>query len=120
MPVGSDQLYKEKRAILTVEADAVGKDVLFPMDFVDQGPSRPEVILGRIANADFLVADLSKCRPSCYFEVGLAQGMGQKCVLLAELGTEIHQVLGRQSVSFYNDLENYRTILRLRLHASLC
>jgi hypothetical protein len=47
-------------------------------------------IIGAIARARFIVADLTSARPNCYYEVGYAHALGKPCILLAKEGTERH------------------------------
>ena len=62
-----------------------------------------------------LPSDLSFERPSCYFELGMAQAVAPRCSLIAERGTTIHQHSG--TVSFYAGLEEYRQLIH-RLYLS--
>lgn len=70
-----------------------------------------------LKSADFCIADLSLERPSCYFETGYAQSMDKSVELVAQRGTPIHQVLGRQYVQFYNGLAEYRNLILSLLQA---
>ena len=53
-----------------------------------------------------VVADLTLERPSCYYEVGLAQALNRQVVLVAERGTPIHQAHDRDKVIFYDSLDD--------------
>ena len=63
--------------------------------------------LKMLRNADAVLADLTLERPSCYFEVGIAQAMEKPVFLIAQTGTEIHQVISRSSLKTYSDLSEY-------------
>lgn len=115
MPVGTDYLYEKKRGIVASEAQLVGMEVMFPMEFSTVYSDKSEAILTRIRKADLLIVDLSQVRPSCYFEVGLAQGLGRPCILIAEAGTDIHQVFGRETLKFYDGIDGYGEALRSSL-----
>jgi hypothetical protein len=67
---------------------------------------------------DLVVADLSLERPSCYFELGMAQTVGVPCFLIAEQGTRIHQHSGE--VIFYASLEDYRRLISLAISSLVC
>lgn len=54
-----------------------------------------------IEGATLVIADLSLQRPSCYYELGLAQALGRTTLLVAEEGTDVHQAFGRSDVLFY-------------------
>ena len=113
MPAGSDNNFNSKRAILQAIAQRRGwvthfpsyavlrpnNDVMKPRDF-----SLPDLIR-EIRNASLVVADVSLERPSCYYELGVAQALGQPVFLLASVGTVVHQVAGRDNVNFYSNLE---------------
>jgi len=68
--------------------------------------------LGALRDADFVIADLSFERPSCYFEVGFAQALGKRVALIAKGGTAIHQLIGREAVLFYNTISDYEGAIR--------
>jgi len=61
------------------------------------------------SSADYFVADLSFERPSCYYEIGYAQGMNKKVFLIAQNDTVIHQVEG--NITFYSDINEYKKII---------
>lgn len=65
--------------------------------------------------APLIIADLALERPSCYFEVGLAQASGLTVRFLAPAGTPIHQLEGRDSVAFYSNMGEYERIIELLL-----
>lgn len=50
-------------------------------------------------------------KPSCYFELGLAQAIGKDVYLIAKHGTNIHQAHGRNMTRFYTNLQNYEQII---------
>ena len=59
---------------------------------LDEQPVRavatfPEVLLGEVARADCIVADLTDHNPNVFFELGLAQAMGKGLFLLCESGS---------------------------------
>jgi hypothetical protein len=111
-PVGADADFGVKRSILADAASQLHVRPLFPLD------RAPGVALERasedIRRAKFVLADLSFERPSCYFELGLAEATGVDVGIIAKAGTSIHQVGYASQVIFYRDLDDYRrTIQRL-------
>jgi hypothetical protein len=70
-----------------------------------------------MVQANRIIADLALERPSCYFEVGLAQSAGLRVDLIAPTGTPIHQVAGRQRVHRYSSPREYEALVH-RLVAS--
>lgn len=110
-PYDSDPLFVRKRNIVEAIAAKFG---MFP----HYGPygqpntdSTARSVVDLIRQAEFFVADLSYARPSCYFEVGFAQALGKDGHLTAIEGTPIHQVLDREQVTFFKDLQEYETLI---------
>ena len=64
--------------------------------------------LQRLREAAIVVADLLKERPSCYFELGLAEALRKNIVRIAEHNTVIHQTSERDKVIYYKDLLDYK------------
>jgi hypothetical protein len=116
-PVGSDPEYTTKRAMLSEAAAPFGVVPLFPLD------RSPLVAMERatndIRNARFVLADLTFERPSCYFELGLAEATGVDVSIIAKAGTSIHQVGYASQVNFYRDLDHYKSVITNLLHSKL-
>jgi hypothetical protein len=109
-PVAADPDFEAKRAIVASIARSLDVEPLFPLD------RDPGVALERasedIRKAKFVLADLSLERPSCYFELGLAEATGVEVDIVAKAGTPIHQVGYASQVTFYRDLDDYKRIIR--------
>jgi nucleoside 2-deoxyribosyltransferase len=75
----------------------------------------------KLAGADLVVADLSKERPSCYFELGIAEALHKNIIRIAEQDTTIHQTSDKDKIIYYNNLEDYEIKMRsiLEKHASI-
>ncbi|MFD5846834.1 hypothetical protein [Streptomyces chartreusis] len=123
MPVSSDDDYHEKRSHLSSTARELSLSVHFPLD-----RGLPEIgkefdlvrVVDEIKRAALVIADLSLERPSCYYELGLAQALGAQVALIAMSGTNIHQAFGRNSVAEFRDLRDYpATVRRVLLNARL-
>ena len=67
--------------------------------------------LAELRNSDLVMADLTFERPSCYYELGLAEAVGANVALVAKTGTEIHQSAARHQVNTYDTLEQYREVV---------
>lgn len=61
------------------------------------------------------IADLSDERPSCYYELGLAEALGRPTALFASKDTPIHQTASRNAVTFFADLEDFQRKINDRL-----
>ena len=107
MPVGADPHFAEKRSI--VQALARDEDFTphFPFDKSGNIGFKINSTLAVLRDSEFVLADLSLERPSCYFELGLAQALGKEVYLIAKQGTDIHQAHGRNLTRFYSDLSTY-------------
>ncbi|NIV93081.1 hypothetical protein GWN42_09835, partial [candidate division KSB1 bacterium] len=94
MPVGSDPKYSNKRDIIKKVAKEVNIDVYIPSGV--NNPLDMDFTIEKLKNAKSVIADLSFERPSCYYELGIAQAFGKRVFLLAEEGTRIHQSKNRE------------------------
>lgn len=104
-PVGGDPSFAEKKTILETLGRASGVEPFFPLD--NQSFST-ESAINAIKAAQFVLADVSLERPSCYFELGIAEALKARVALIASTGTAIHQVGNSQRCLFYSDLTEYR------------
>jgi hypothetical protein len=105
MPVGSDPFAAAKKATIAKIVRDAGLEARFP----DYLPHRPTFALSEmideIRGADCIIADLSRERPSCYYELGIAEAVGKSVHLVAEAGTPIHQSATRSLIRYYADLD---------------
>ncbi|MGW0599610.1 hypothetical protein ACWD11_20975 [Streptomyces sp. NPDC002776] len=114
MPVSSDSEYGQKRVRLNEAARAFDLAVHFPLDrgLPEEGMEFDLAAASTdIRKSVMVIADLTFERPSCYYELGLAQALGARVSLIAKSGTPIHQAFGRNSVREYQNLEHYTAIL---------
>ena len=111
MPVSADPQFAEKKSILIRAAEKHGISVHFPFDTSKESTFDIDKTLSVLTDADFVIADLSMKRPSCYFELGLAQAQHKDVYLIAKEGTDIHQAHGRRLTRFYESLEDYGQIV---------
>lgn len=111
MPVGADQEFADKRSILQRVADKEGLAPYFPFDRTSNMTFDKERTLSAIKDSKFVLADLSLERPSCYFELGLAQALGKDVYLIAQQDTDIHQAHGRGLTRFYKGLSGYEQVV---------
>jgi nucleoside 2-deoxyribosyltransferase len=111
MPVGADPQFADKKSILLRAAKKHGMSVHFPFETSNESTFDIDKTLSVLTDADFVIADLSKERPSCYFELGLAQAQRKDVYLIAKEGTDIHQAHGRRLTRFYESLEDYGQIV---------
>ena len=113
MPIASDSQSATKRQIIENVAAIAGFDVKFPMDLLRTGGSHDgfSATLDELRHSDLVMADLSLERPSCYYELGLAEAVGANVALIALAGTDIHQAAARHRDSYNATLEEYRDLI---------
>jgi hypothetical protein len=118
LPVHSDPDFATKREVIARVAAETGWRLLIP-DYDGAAPifdaARARTTL---AEAALVIADLSRARPSCYFELGFAEALGKPVRLIAEAGTEIHQTGARDVVAFYEGPHKFRDALAAILASS--
>jgi hypothetical protein len=111
MPVGSDHSAAQKKTAIAKGLEAVGIEARFP----DYLPLQPKFaltdLLTEMRGAELVIADLSRERPSCYYELGLAEAIGKRVYLIAEQGTQIHQTASRSTVHYYSNLAELASVV---------
>ena len=111
MPLKSDSLAEQKKQIIAAEAQKRGLAPHFPSYNKDAPAFDLNSMIVDLGEAEFVLVDLSLERPSCYYEVGVAEALGKEVYLLAKQGTDIHQTARRESVQFYGDLEHLKSLV---------
>lgn len=109
MPVASDLAYASKREVLREVALKAGVEPFLPLE--EHQSISLERMVERIRGALCVLADLSLERPSCYYELGVAEAVTTRINRIAEAGTRIHQTAHRDSVRFFASLESYRDLI---------
>jgi nucleoside 2-deoxyribosyltransferase len=106
MPISSDSLASEKKTAISEGAKRAGFKARFP----DYLPLKPSFDLSEVVTemreADSIIADLTRERPSCYYELGIAEAIGKNVHLVAEIGTPIHQTISRSLVRYYVNIDD--------------
>lgn len=108
-PVSSDPDFSHKMVLLAECCRQRNLSVRAPLAKASSFDLESE--LGAICHAKLIIADLSNERPSCYYEIGLAEAMRTPVRLLAKNGTTIHQHSGLVDVQFYRNLQEYLAII---------
>ena len=100
-----------KRAAIAGALKRGGWSARFP-SYDPQAPicDLPET-LEQMKEAALVLADLSQERPSCYYELGLAEALGRPVYLIAQEGTPLHQSTLRLQVKFFRDVKHLCEIL---------
>ncbi|MET1112448.1 MAG: hypothetical protein ABWX67_13075 [Allosphingosinicella sp.] len=104
MPVWSDPRFAEKQAAIARGASAAGFPVRFPEYSVENPEFDADNYERQLRSSSAVLADLTGERPSCYFEIGFAEGMGRSIHIIAEAGTDIHQSAYRHRARYYSNM----------------
>jgi len=107
MPISSDTEFSIKKEIIKRTSNKLGVEVHFPFETIKDYSSN---VFSEISGACFVFADLSFERPSCYYELGVAQALEKEPFIVACVGTTIHQTQG--DVHYYNNLLQYEELVR--------
>jgi len=118
-PVGADPEFSAKRSVMQELGLEWGQQPFFPLERHQEFSM--SVTMRDMQRAEFVLVDLSLERPSCYFELGLAEAANAHVFLVAASGTPIHQIGNANNVVFYSDMIQYRSEVSqiLALHNSL-
>jgi transcription antitermination factor NusG len=85
---------------------------------VDEPPSNDRItdrILESIRKAEYVVADLTDCRPNVFYEAGFAQGLGKTPVYVARKGTPLEFDLKDYPVIFFENMKSLKDGIEKRL-----
>jgi nucleoside 2-deoxyribosyltransferase len=110
IPISSDNECSIKKEILKRISNKFGVKVHFPFEASKDDSS---TVFSEVSGACFVFVDLSFERPSCYYELGVAQALGKTTFIVARVGTTIHQAHG--DVHYYNDLQQYESLVKKSL-----
>jgi len=105
-PVATDSNFDQKMEILIEVGAEFGLQPFFPL--MRRRKFDVSQAMRDIEGAAFVFADLSFERPSCYFELGLAEAARATLFLVAAKGTPIHQLSGSETIAYFEDLRQYR------------
>ena len=110
MPIGSDPGFADKQAAIGRGARLAGFQASFPDYQVLQPAFQLSALIAHMRGAAVVLADVTGERPSCYYEVGVAEALGIPTLLIAEAGTAIHQAGGRAEAKYYADLGDLEAV----------
>lgn len=111
MPLDSDNKSSEKVDVIRDSAHEHEFTTHFPNYKKDLPDFDLQSTIEDFQNALFVLADLTLERPSCYYELGIAEAIGATVYLVAAEGTDIHQTSHRTGIYFYRNLEHLREVI---------
>lgn len=123
-PYRFDQQFPEKRSIverIAATCQITMHYATFHIPLLFGGFDLAKTIQS-IRAADFIIADLTYERPSCYYELGYAHGIGKAVHLIAydnirSEHIQLCEVLGLQSTQYYSNLHDYEVLVSSLLHS---
>jgi nucleoside 2-deoxyribosyltransferase len=71
--------------------------------------------LAALTASDLVLVDLTHERPSCYYELGLAEALGCPILIVARERTPIHQTSRRSEVQFYRTMRDFEALIAERI-----
>ncbi|MGA9582524.1 MAG: hypothetical protein WBR13_11220 [Allosphingosinicella sp.] len=111
MPVWSDPRFREKQAAIERGAEAAGFTARFPEYSASNPEFDADAYERQVKSASVVLADLTGERPSCYFEIGFAEGMGRSLHIIAEKGTDVHQSAYRHRARYYSNMDQLERLV---------
>jgi nucleoside 2-deoxyribosyltransferase len=112
MPVGSNPNKDKYQKLISEVACEYGMRPHFPCYATEDPVFNLQSTLQDFRGCEFVLADLSFERPSCYYELGLAEALGKQVYLVALKGSIIHQTASRRLVKFYKSNEELLALFR--------
>ncbi len=107
MPIGTDREHATRRVRIDAATLGLGLSPYHPHDHRSHADAASAAaIRAEIAMCAVALVDLSLERPSSYYELGIAHGIGLPVAVIAEVGTMIHPTADRWSVTYYDSLDD--------------
>jgi hypothetical protein len=111
MPIGADPRAPAKAAVIRDVARSMNLDVHIPTYDLAAPQFDLATTLRDLKGASLVLADLSSERPSCYYELGLAEAVGTPVRVIAHTGTDIHQTSSRAQALYYDNLDDFKRVV---------
>lgn len=86
-------------------------------DEIEHGEAITDRVLSEIESSEFLIADLTLERPNVYYEIGYADALKKRVILVRKKGTKLHFDIAHRNCPEYENATKLRNLLRRRLEA---
>lgn len=110
MPIGSNKSAPEMLQIVSEAAKRYGWAARLPSYDQSAPVFSLNETLEELRASSLVFADLSYSRPSCYYELGLAEALHRPVFAVAISGSAIHQASVRNEVKFYDTDDDFRLL----------
>ncbi len=111
-PYKLDPNHEQKKIIVRELLKSTPIELLIANDNPEGRSMTVEKTIEWMQTSNFFLVDLSYERPSCYYELGYIQSMDKATLIIAKSGEKIHMSLNRNQIRFYDNLEDYKRIVR--------
>lgn len=115
MPINRNEVAQEKIKILRKVSNSYGWFTHLPIYDPEAPVFNLRETICDMQTSDLVFADLTGERPSCYYELGLAEALRLPIFALAERGSPIHQTSIRGEVQTYSSLDEFEHLVERAL-----
>lgn len=88
-------------------------------DEIEHSDKITDLILQKIKESEFLIADISLERPNVYYEIGYAHALEKRPIFIQKLGTKTHFDIANYNVRDFSNISQLKDILTKRFEALL-
>jgi len=110
-PAESDPDATQKLSIVHHEAERCGFSLVQPQFSSEFGSTQLNAFKEILITSEFVLADLSYERPSVYYEIGVAEALDIRCILIGLDRTPIHQTANSHYICYYENIEAYSALV---------
>ncbi len=107
-PYKIDIDFNMKKSIVSSIFKKNGIELLIAEDNITSESLSAIATIELFYKSDFFIVDISYSRPSCYYELGYLQALKKQLFIISQNGETIHQLLNRDEIKFYNNLDEYK------------
>ncbi len=110
-PYKIDRDFDNKKSIIDNIFRKNGIELILAVDSKTKQSLSAQATIEEFNKSDYFIVDLSFERPSCYYEMGYLQALKKQMFVIAKENETIHQLLNRDDVKYFKDLNEYKSII---------